>query len=115
MLRPIFAFVLFCATLSAQAAALQLRVQVIDAQFGVEDSAGQKTLCLTVARDVESSRLVGVVEDITDCYWARQAHRTPEKILSLPRKDLKPVSDPALLQRLQGFDSQLEFLWSSAE
>jgi len=37
------------------------------------DSDGRPTLCVVVVKDTHSEEIFGLVEDITDCYWTRQA------------------------------------------
>lgn len=114
MLRLTLALVLTTLCYTAQANST-IQAQVIDTQIGLDDWSNQPTLCLIVAREIETGRLLGVVEDIYDCFWTREARHHPEAILELPLKDLHPMSDGPMLQHLQGFDSQLEFLWSDAD
>lgn len=111
MFRLAFAFVLFAAVFEARAGVI--RAEVVDASIGVNDWAGQPTLCVVVVRDVRSQALMGLVEDITDCYWTRQARR--QRVLRLPSDAFAPVNDERMAQHLQGFDSQLEFFWSNAD
>lgn len=105
---------LFLIISSAQAAST-LKVDVIDAQIGVNDYTNRPTLCVTTVREVSSGKMLGIVEDIGDCFWTRQARRNPSATLELPRRDFKKLAPGEMLQHLQGFDSQLEFLWSNAD
>lgn len=111
-MRLIIAF--FLITTSAHAAST-LKVDVIHTEVGVLDYTDRPTLCVTTAREVSTGKLLGIVEDITDCFWTRQARRTHATTLELPRHAFTPVEAGEMLQHLQGFDSQLEFLWSNAD
>ncbi len=112
MFRFLIASLLIFST--AQAAAV-LKVDVIDTQIGVHDYENRPTLCLMTVRDVTNGQLYGIVEDLGDCYWTRQARRNSHNTLELPRHAFKKVSAGEMLIHLQGFDSQLEFLWSNAD
>lgn len=105
---------LFFIVSSAQAAST-LKVDVIDAQIGVSDYANAPTLCVITAREVSTGKMLGIVEDITDCFWTRQARRNHSATLEIPRRDFQALAPGEMLQHLQGFDSQLEFLWSNAD
>ena len=101
-------------TFTAHAAPV-LRVDVINTEIGVNDYQDRPTLCVLTVRAVEDGRLLGIVEDIGDCYWTRQARRYPEVALELPLHSLRPIETDEMRSHLQGFDSQLEFLWSSID
>jgi len=115
MIRLVFAFILLTSAAQAFAGKRMLEVQVINVDIGLNDYTDRPTLCLVTAREVSSGRLVGLLEDIGDCFYARQARRSPEKNLRIPGADLSPVKEKEMLQHLQAFDSQLEFFWSSAD
>ncbi len=107
-------FVVLLLTLSSAFAA-NLEAEVIDTQVGLNDYTERATLCLTVVREVNTGKLYGIVEDITDCFYTRQARRAPEALLTVPTKMLQRMNDSEMLHHLQAFDSQLEFLWSTAD
>lgn len=115
MIRLVLAATLLLTAGQALAVKNMLNVQVINVDIGLNDYADRPTLCLTTAREVETGRLVGVVEDIGDCFYARQANRSPETVLQVPRQYLRPVKTGQMLRHLQAFDSQLEFFWSNAD
>jgi hypothetical protein len=105
---------LFLISSSAHAAST-LKVDVINAEVGVLDYTDRPTLCVTTVREVSTGKLLGIVEDITDCFWTRQARRSHATTLELPRHAFTKVEAGEMLLHLQGFDSQLEFLWSNAD
>ncbi len=88
-------------------------VDVVSAEFGVEDQAQNKTLCLTVVRVPKNGKLLGVVEGIEDCFYARKGKKNPRLTLNL--KSLKPIAETDLLQHLQTLDTQLKFYFSQGE
>lgn len=100
---------------SAAHSASTLKVDVINTEIGVLDYTDRPTLCVTTAREVSTGKLLGIVEDIGDCFWTRQVRRTHASTLELPRHAFTKVEDNEMLTHLQGFDSQLEFLWSNAD
>jgi hypothetical protein len=97
---------------NAQAAGF-IRAEVQDVTIGALDWEGRPTLCVVVVKDLQSQELLGLIEDITDCYWARQAKH--QKILRVPVDAFAPLDNTAMLQHLQALDSQLEFFWSTAD
>ena len=105
--------VVFLFLLSVAQAADTMKLEVIDTQIGVNDYTDRPTLCITVARDLVDGKLLGIVEDITECFWTRKARRNTSHTLEIPRKELKKLQDEDMQLHLQAFDSQLEFLWSS--
>lgn len=115
MFRSALFLILLVSASRLMAAPASLNVQVISVEIGLHDYEDRPTLCLTIARELKSGLLVGLIEDITDCFWARQANRSPEKILRLPKNYLSPVKQGQMLNHLQAFDSQLEFFWSNAD
>lgn len=90
-------------------------VDVLSAEFGVEDEAQRKTLCLTVVRVPKTRELLGIVEEIEDCFYARTAKKSPNHRLTLNMKDLKPVENTSLHSHLQTLDTQLRFYFSRGE
>jgi hypothetical protein len=100
-------------SLSFAFASESMKLEVIDTQIGMNDYNENPTLCLIEARDVETGKLVGLVEDIFDCFWTRKARHLTSNTLELPRHDFVAFKSEEMLQHLQGFDSQLEFLWSN--
>lgn len=115
MIRLFVATLLLVSATACFAAKRTLAIQVINVEIGLNDYTDRPTLCLVVGREVSSGRLVGLIEDIGDCFYARQARRAPEKVLKLPGQYLRPVREQEMLSHLQAFDSQLEFFWSSAD
>lgn len=90
-------------------------VDVISAEYPVEDYDLRKTLCLTVVRVPKSGKLLGVVEDIQDCYYARMARKSQNHKLHLEAKKLQKISHPQMREHLQRLDPQLEFYFSDGE
>jgi len=95
--------------------AQKLELEIVSAEFGVEDEAHNKTLCLTVLRVPESGELLGVVESIQDCFYARLAHRVPNNRLTLDLRFLSPLQYPELMAHLQKLDTQLKFYFSEGD
>jgi hypothetical protein len=87
-------------------------VDVLSAEFGVEDEAARPELCLTVVRIPKSGAVIGIVETMYDCFYTRQAKKSPHLQINL-RTLTKPA--PTLLSHLQSRDSSLEFLYSDGE
>lgn len=87
--------------------------RVVSSDIGVNDQRQRQTLCLTVVEVRPSNEVIAIVEDITDCYYARQALTSP--IIELSLADLKPVDQPSLRDHLQSFDSSLPFYFSEVE
>lgn len=110
-MKTFLALITFALALSVQAAQLE----VMDAQIGVLDYTNRPTLCLTVVRDLETNELLGIVEDITDCFYARKASRNPSMILELPDNAFRKMDAGKMLIHLQAFDPALKFLWSNHE
>ncbi|MBA2405221.1 MAG: hypothetical protein H0V66_10655 [Bdellovibrionales bacterium] len=101
----------FCLNSFAKA----VEVDVISAEFGVADHQQNKTLCLTVVRVPQNGALLGVVEGIHDCFYARSAKKSPDHKIQLDIKKLSPVTLPELQDHLQTIDTQLKFLFSEGE
>lgn len=90
-------------------------VDVISAEFPVEDFDQRKTLCLTVVRVPKTGKLLGVVEDIQDCFYARMARKSHNHKLQIETKKLQKINHPELREHLQRLDTQLEFYFSDGE
>lgn len=90
-------------------------VDVLSAEFGVEDESLKKSLCLTVIRLPANGELIGVVEHIQDCFYARLARRAQRHTISIELGKLKTFSDTSLERHLQNLDGQLRFLFSEGE
>ncbi len=101
--------------LSYQAFAKSTEVDVISAEFGVEDHTRSKSLCVTVVRVPQTGALLGVVESIEDCFYARTAKRAQSNLIQMDLSKLQPLSMPALRSHLQSMDGQLKFLFSDGE
>ena len=112
-MKNIFALIL--CLLSFQTFAAPSLVDVVSTHIGVEDDEQRKSLCLTVIRVPGHNSLVGVVEDIRDCFYARSAKRSlrPQIQMNLPA--LKEIDHLPLRQHLQKLDTQLEFYFSDGE
>lgn len=88
-------------------------VDVISTEFGVEDYTHKKSLCLTVVRVPESGSLLGIVESLEDCFYARTAKKNNR--LHLAVKKLQKINEPEMLNHLQRMDTLLEFYFSDGE
>lgn len=88
---------------------------MISAEFGVEDHTRSKSLCVTVVRVPQTGALLGVVESIEDCFYARTAKRAQSNLIQMDLSKLQPLSMPALRSHLQSMDGQLKFLFSDGE
>ena len=93
--------------------AFSSEVEVVSTHLGVEDFNQEKTLCLTVVRVPETQMMVGVVEDIYDCFYARSARG--KSILEVNLDKLHKIDHPELRDHLQRLDGQLEFYFSDGE
>lgn len=87
-------------------------VDVVSAEFGVDDEAGKPELCMTVVRIPESGAVLGIVESLYDCFYTRQAKKHARIDVNL--KSLTRI-EPSLLTHLQNQDSSLEFFFSDGE
>ena len=105
---------LFC-LLSFNSFAKSIEVDVLSAEFGVEDYHQNKSLCLTVVRIPSSGALVGIVESIQDCFIARAAKKSSNHKLRVDLDHLKRCESPQMRDHLQTLDTQLEFLFSDGE
>lgn len=91
------------------------QVEVISAEFPVEDFDQRKTLCLTIVRVPVTGKLLGVVEDIRDCFYARTAKKSHNHKLHLPLSKFHKITHPEMREHLQRLDTQLEFYFSDGE
>lgn len=91
-----------------------MTVDVISADFKVENEIAEKTLCVTVVKVSESGEQFGIVEDIGDCFYARMAKRNPLAPLEINPKSLGPVTSE-LNDHLQKRATGLEFYFSDGE
>lgn len=107
--------VLLVCVLSLDAFARGTEVDVLSAEYGVLDHQQNKTLCLTVVRVPQTAELLGVVEDIYDCHYARMAKKSPNHRINLNLKKLRSFEVRELEKHLQSLDSQLKFLFSDGE
>lgn len=95
--------------------ALSAEVDVISAELGVQDHLERKTLCLTVVRVPQNGALLGVVESIEDCFYARKARQSPNHKIHIDLPSLRPLEVVELKAHLQTLDTQLKFLFSPGE
>ena len=102
---------LFCLNSFAKS----VEVDVISSEVGIEDHFQNKTLCLTVIRVPSNGALLGVVEGIQDCFFARSAKKSPDHKIQLDISKLRAFTVPELRDYLQTRDTQLEFLFSEGE
>ncbi len=100
---------LFC--LFSYSAFSQVSVDIISAEYPVEDYEGNPSLCLTVVRTT-SGQLLGIVEPIEDCFYARKARKASSNRLTIFPKDLAKIPVGRLQLHLQRIDAQLEFYYS---
>jgi hypothetical protein len=107
--------ILIACLLSLNSFSKTIEGDVLSWEFGLEDHLQGKTLCLTVVRIPETGALLGVVEDIGDCFYARSAKRSADHKIQLNLNDLKPFPFSELRDHLQTLDTQLEFLFSEGE
>lgn len=106
---------LFCLFSLQSFASRTIEVDVISAEFGVEDFDQRKTLCLTVVRIPANGKLLGIVESIDDCFYARTAKKAPNHKLNIVLSPLKAIDHPEMREHLQRMDTQLEFYFSDGE
>ena len=90
-------------------------VDVISAEFPVEDYDQRKTLCLTIVRVPKTGKLLGIVESIEDCFYARSARKSQDHKIRLPIKKLHKIEQSQMREHLQRIDTQLEFYFSDGE
>ena len=102
---------LFCLNSFAKS----VEVDVLSAEFGVEDHFQNKSLCLTVVRIPSNGALLGVVESIQDCFYARSAKKSHNHKILMDIKKLRAFTIPELHDHLQTLDTQLKFLFSEGE
>lgn len=107
--------ILIVCFLSLNTFAKTIEVDVISAEFGVEDHFQKNTLCLTVVRIPSDGSIVGVVEGIHDCFYARSAKKSPDHKIHLDLNNLHTFTISELHDHLQSLDGQLKFLFSQGE
>ena len=107
----ILIFCLFCLDSFAK----EIEVDVLSSEVGIEDQHFKPTLCLTIIRVPSTGNLIGIVEDIRDCFYTRQAKKAPTSKLSIDLLTLKSIKSHSLGSHLQKMDTQLEFLFSEGE
>lgn len=106
---------LFCLFSLDSFSASSIEVDVLFSEYGVEDYDGRKTLCLTVVRFPASGRLLGVVESIEDCFYARLASRSGDQKIELSLGNLQKITHPEQREHLQRLDGLVEFYFSDGE
>jgi hypothetical protein len=114
-MRFIIFLSIFLSIFPASAAGNELEVDILTVELGLADHQRQPTLCLTVIRLPDSGELLGIVEDIWDCYYARSAKKSRDGRLMLKTTGLLPLSHPELRAHLQRLDGQLQFYFSEGE
>lgn len=107
--------ILIVCFLSLNAFSKSIEVDVISTEYNVEDHFQRKSLCLTVVRVPATGELLGVVEGIEDCFYARSAKKSPTHKISIDLSKLKAFSVVDLRDHLQTLDAQLLFLFSEGE
>ncbi len=90
-------------------------VDIVSSEYGVEDDEHNKSLCLTVVRLPQNGKLIGVVETIQDCFYARRARHSSTNQLQIDLNKLKLIDHRPLRQHLQRQDTQLKFYFSDGE
>jgi hypothetical protein len=105
--------ILIALILSFDTFAKPVVMDVISAEFAVEDQNQNKSLCLTVVRVPKSGELLGLVESVEDCFYARKAKKTPT--LKIDLSAFKKITMPEFEAHLQARDPQLKFYLSEIE
>lgn len=90
-------------------------VDVLSHEFGFEDINQKKSLCLTVVRFPKNGKVMGILETIEDCYYARLADDSKSQRISINMKDLKKISNKDMKNYLQTLSGELEFYFSEVE
>ena len=90
-------------------------VDVISAEDGIEDQHLHPPLCLTVVRLPLEGHLIGIIENIEDCFYARSANSSRNHQIQIDLSKFYPFKPGPLREHLQTLDSQLEFLFSDGE
>jgi hypothetical protein len=99
--------------LSLDAFSKPILMDVLSAEFAVEDQNQNKSLCLTVVRVPKSGDLLGLVESVEDCFYARKAKKAPT--LKIDLSAFKKITMPEFEAHLQARDPQLKFYLSEVE
>lgn len=102
-------------SLSLTAMAKKVEVDVLSSEIGVHDHNNRKTLCLTVVRVPKAGNLLGLVEDIGDCFYARKAKKLNKNRMVVELDSFKQIEHRELRKHLQTTDAQLKFYISTGE
>jgi hypothetical protein len=105
--------ILITLILSLDTFAKPVVMDVISAEFAVEDQNHNKSLCLTVVRVPGSGELLGLVESVQDCFYARKAKKAAS--LKIDLNAFRTITMPDLKAHLQAHDTQLKFYFSEGE
>ena len=108
-------FILSLFLFSFNSLAKSIVVDVVSAEYGIEDHHLRPSLCLTVVRLPSEGHLIGIVENIEDCFYARMANSSHNHQLKIDFSKFNPFKAGALREHLQTLDAQLEFLFSDGE
>jgi hypothetical protein len=106
---------LLCSLISFEVLAAKVEVDVISAEIGVRDQFRNKSLCVTAVRVPQGGKLLGLVEGIYDCYYARAAKKSYNHRIKVEMNDFKPIQMPELRYHLKTLDSQLTYVLSDGE
>jgi hypothetical protein len=107
--------ILIVCLISLDTFAKSIEVDVISTEFGVADHLQNNSLCLTVVRVPADGSLLGVVEGIQDCFYARAAKKSADHKIQIDMNTLRAFSISELHDHLQTLDGQLKFLFSEGE
>ena len=88
-------------------------MDVLSAEFALEDQNQNKSFCLTVLRNHRTGELFGLVEGVEDCFYARKAKKNPT--LKIDLSAFKKITMPDFEAHLQALDPQLKFYLSEGE
>lgn len=106
---------IMCCLMSSAIYGKNIEVEVFSTHIGIEDYQKNKTLCLTVIKNHLNPSLLGIVEDIYDCYYARKAKNSPSRSIIVDIGKLRPIEETELLTHLRNMDRNLEYLFSDGE
>lgn len=107
--------ILIVCLISLDTFAKAIEVDVISTEFGVTDHLQNNSLCLTIVRVPADGSLIGVVEGIHDCFYARTAKKSVDNKIMIDMNGLRTFSVSELHDHLQTLDTQLKFLFSEGE
>lgn len=111
MKNILFLLVLF-SSFSLFAQEYTLRVTAV--HIGVQDESGRPTLCLSFLENPEGE-VFGLLEDIHDCFYAREALNSTQGEITLHTRYLTLMDPARLLNHLQTQYPSIEFYFSSGE